>query len=40
MRIVNRLPFSHAPSVVSTPDGTVAVKPYRIIVMVSITARR
>jgi hypothetical protein len=39
MKILNRLPFSLAPSVVSTPNGILAVKSYQIIVMVSVTAR-
>ena len=39
MKILTRLPFSEAHSEVNTPDGIVEVKPYQIIVMVSITAR-
>ena len=39
MKILSRLPFSEAHSEVSTPDGIAAVKPYQIIVMVSITTR-
>ena len=39
MKILSRLPFSEAHSEVSTPDGIAEVKPYQIIVMVSITAR-
>jgi len=40
MKILSRLPFSEAHSEVSTPDGIAEVKPYQIIVMVSITARK
>ena len=40
MKILNRLPFSKNPSVVSTPDGVDEVKPYQIVVTVSLTAHR
>jgi hypothetical protein len=40
MKILNRLPFSKSPSVVSTPDGVAEVKPYQIVVTVSLAARR
>ena len=39
MKILTRLPFSEARSEVGTPDGISEVKPYQIILMVSITAR-
>ncbi len=39
MKILNRLPFSEERSSVSTPDGIVDVKPYQIVVMVSLAAR-
>jgi hypothetical protein len=39
MKILSRLPFFEARSEVSTPDGIAEVKPYQIIVMVSITTR-
>jgi hypothetical protein len=39
MKILSRLPFFEARSEVGTPDGIAEVKPYQIIVMVSITAR-
>jgi hypothetical protein len=39
MKILSRLPFSEARREVNTPDGIAEVKPYQIIVMVSITAR-
>jgi hypothetical protein len=39
MKILSRLPFFEERSEVSTPDGILEVKPYQIIVMVSITAR-
>jgi hypothetical protein len=39
MRILTRLPFSEAHFEVRTPDGIFDVKPYQIVVMVSITAR-
>src|SRR6185437_1002582 len=40
MKILTRLPFSEGPSEVNTPDGIAEVKPYQIIVMVSITSRK
>jgi hypothetical protein len=39
MKILSRLPFLEVHSVVSTPDGIAEVKPYQIIVMVTITAQ-
>ena len=39
MKILNRLPFSSGPSAVSTPDGVAAVKPYQIVVTVSLATR-
>jgi len=39
MKILNRLPFFQGPSVVSTPDGIAEVKPYQIVVIVSLAAR-
>jgi hypothetical protein len=39
MKILNRLPFSQGPSVVWTPDGIAEVKPYQVVVMVSLAAR-
>jgi hypothetical protein len=39
MKILSRLPVLETHSEVSTPGGIVAVKPYQIVVMVSITAR-
>lgn len=38
MKILTRLPFSQTRSEVVTPDGISEVKPYQIIVMVSIAA--
>ena len=39
MKILDRLPFSQGPSEVSTPDGIAEVKPYQIVVIVSLVAR-
>ncbi len=40
MRILDRLPFSEEPTEVWTPDGIAEVKPYQIVVWVSLAARR
>jgi hypothetical protein len=39
MTILDRLRFSEGPSVTSTPDGVAEVKPYQIIVTVSLAPR-
>jgi hypothetical protein len=39
MKILDRLPFSQAASVIATPEGIVEVKPYQIVVVVSLAAR-
>ncbi len=39
MKVLSRLPFSQSPSVVSTPDGIVEVKPFQIVLMVSLAPR-
>jgi hypothetical protein len=39
MKILSRLPFSQSPSVVSTPDGIMEVKPFQIVLMVSLAPR-
>ncbi len=39
MKILTRLPFSEVRSHVGTPGGISEVKPYQIVVMVSITAK-
>ncbi len=39
MKILNRLRFSEGPSVISTPDGVAEVKPYQIVVTVSLAPR-
>ena len=39
MRIFDRLPISEAGWIVPTPDGVEEVKPYQIVVLVSITVR-
>ena len=40
MKVLSRLPFSQGPSVVSTPDGIVEVKPFQIVLMVSLAHPR
>lgn len=40
MRILDRQPLSEEPTDVWTPDGPLGVKPYQIIVWVSLAARR
>lgn len=39
MKILSRLPFSEGPSEVWTSDGVAEVKPYQIVVTVSVAAR-
>jgi hypothetical protein len=39
MKILDRLPFSEGPSEVVTPDGIAEVRPYQIIIMVSVVAK-
>ena len=39
MKILDGLPFSERPTVVTTPDGIMEVKPYQIVVIVSLAAR-
>lgn len=39
MKILDRLPFYEGPSAVSTPDGIADVKPYQIVVIVSLAGR-
>src|SRR5690349_11344944 len=40
MKILERQPFSEKPTDVWTPDGIAAVKPYQIVVWVSLASRR
>ena len=40
MKILNRLPLSESHSSVPTPDGIAEVKPYQIVVMVSLAPRK
>jgi hypothetical protein len=39
MKVLSRVPFSQSPSVVSTPDGIAEVKPFQIVLMVSLAPR-
>jgi hypothetical protein len=39
MKILNRLQFSECPTVIATPDGIAEVKPYQIVLTVSLAPR-